>query len=221
MSVRDRVLGMVRRLSACTAVGVAMAGTAYVCAWYSMRDHRGYRGPHQRAFYTLRTLRTVLGEYQKEKGKYPEKLADLASAYPERVGVDDSGHVADPWGNPYQYRVEGESYTLFSLGRDGKRGGEGLDQDLDVRDMRPDDDPFFRLPDVGVPTLWQFTTAPSTGSVMITCALAGIFAFITCFTAQRAAGMGLPFRPIKLGMTLVACLVTAVFISAIHIPNNH
>ena len=40
----------------------------------------------------------------------------------------------DPWGRPYLYsspgRVNPESYDLYSLGRDGKPGGEGEDADL-------------------------------------------------------------------------------------------
>jgi len=39
----------------------------------------------------------------------------------------------DPWGNPYQYSVPGSNnqpFALYSLGADGKRGGEGYDADI-------------------------------------------------------------------------------------------
>lgn len=40
----------------------------------------------------------------------------------------------DPWNRPYHYispgRVNPESYDLYSLGRDGKPGGEGEDADI-------------------------------------------------------------------------------------------
>ena len=39
----------------------------------------------------------------------------------------------DPWGNPYQYSVPGsggQPFALYSLGADGKRGGEGFDADV-------------------------------------------------------------------------------------------
>lgn len=40
----------------------------------------------------------------------------------------------DPWGRPYVYLAPGkanpQSYDLYSLGRDGKPGGEGEDADL-------------------------------------------------------------------------------------------
>jgi len=36
----------------------------------------------------------------------------------------------DPWGRAYTYAITGSSYSLFSLGRDGKEGGEGEDRDI-------------------------------------------------------------------------------------------
>jgi len=42
----------------------------------------------------------------------------------------------DPWGNPYQYSPEpsgSQLYSLYSLGADGKPGGEGLDADVGHR----------------------------------------------------------------------------------------
>ena len=41
---------------------------------------------------------------------------------------------ADPWGKPYVYvspgRVNPQGYDLYSLGRDGREGGEGEDADV-------------------------------------------------------------------------------------------
>jgi general secretion pathway protein G len=45
----------------------------------------------------------------------------------------DEAVPADPWGNPYQYGVPGannQPIALYSLGADGKRGGEGVDADI-------------------------------------------------------------------------------------------
>jgi general secretion pathway protein G len=39
----------------------------------------------------------------------------------------------DPWGTPYQYSLpgaNGQPYSLYSLGADGKRGGENFDADV-------------------------------------------------------------------------------------------
>jgi len=42
--------------------------------------------------------------------------------------------IDDPWGNPYQYRSPGEhgskTYDVWSMGADGKSGGDGKDQDV-------------------------------------------------------------------------------------------
>lgn len=41
----------------------------------------------------------------------------------------------DPWGQPYQYSVpgaNGQPFALYSLGADGKRGGEGIDADVGI-----------------------------------------------------------------------------------------
>lgn len=41
----------------------------------------------------------------------------------------------DPWGNPYVYSLPGaggQAFALYSLGGDGKRGGEGTDADIGV-----------------------------------------------------------------------------------------
>jgi len=41
----------------------------------------------------------------------------------------------DPWGNPYLYSLpgaNGQPFALYSLGGDGKRGGEGTDADVGV-----------------------------------------------------------------------------------------
>lgn len=40
---------------------------------------------------------------------------------------------ADPWGNTYVYSLpgaNGQPFALYSLGADGKRGGEGTDADI-------------------------------------------------------------------------------------------
>ena len=42
--------------------------------------------------------------------------------------------ASDPWGRPYLYmspgRVNPTTYDLYTLGRDGKPGGEGEDADI-------------------------------------------------------------------------------------------
>ena len=45
----------------------------------------------------------------------------------------DEALPLDPWGNPYQYSLPGSAgqpFALYSLGADGKRGGENFDTDI-------------------------------------------------------------------------------------------
>ncbi|MBN1535009.1 MAG: type II secretion system protein GspG [Spirochaetes bacterium] len=48
-------------------------------------------------------------------------------------GLIKRSGLKDPWGNPYGYKSPGDSgepYMIWSLGADGKEGGEGYDKDL-------------------------------------------------------------------------------------------
>ncbi len=212
---RGRSLG--RRLLVSAVVGMAMAGTAYLCAWCTIGAAFG-QGGHLAAQIFLRTIRTGVEAYKKEHGRYPEKLADLKTDLLDQLRPPDSGDILDPWNNPYQYTVDGNSYTLRSFGRDGKRGGEGLDQDTDVRDLPRNNQGYVPLP---APTLWQFTFDCKTGGVMVACALGGVCAFIAGFVAWKPLRASPVRSAILLSMTLAACLVTAVFMSLLHIPSGH
>ena len=47
--------------------------------------------------------------------------------------------VKDPWGHDYVYVAPGSNgtpYDLLSLGADGQPGGQGLDADLSVRELK-------------------------------------------------------------------------------------
>lgn len=68
----------------------------------------------------------ALHAFQAEHGHYPAALTELAPAYLKRL-------PADPFGTQgtFQYHVRGKSYTLYSIGPDGKDdGGKVID---DVR----------------------------------------------------------------------------------------
>ncbi len=84
----------------------------------------------------LETLRLDIGRFPTES----EGLALLNTAPTDgalknlwRGPYLDEDLPKDPWGNPYQYSrpgTNGQPFALYSLGADGKRGGEGLDADL-------------------------------------------------------------------------------------------
>lgn len=90
----------------------------------------------------LKTVATALRMYRLDNGDYPTTEQGLSAlverptappaprAYPAEPYLPELPQ--DPWGRDYVYRSPGQggSYDLFSLGKDGEEGGEGLDADL-------------------------------------------------------------------------------------------
>ncbi len=90
----------------------------------------------------LRTIAASLEMYRLDNRSYPTETQGLGalSQRPSEPPVPPNwvagGYLpqvpADPWGNPYDYRVDGgdAGYTVISLGADGVPGGDGVDADL-------------------------------------------------------------------------------------------
>ncbi len=90
----------------------------------------------------VRGLESALDQYRLDMLAYPsteEGLDALVSVPAGHARTDryrEGGYVRrlpeDPWGNAYQYVIPGENgaFDLYSLGADGRVGGEGLDADL-------------------------------------------------------------------------------------------
>ncbi len=85
-------------------------------------------------------LAGVLDLYRLETGTYPSQEEGLAILYDEPVNaanwngpyIRNRDSLTDPWGNPYGYRYPGEhgEFDLYSLGADGREGGDGENQDI-------------------------------------------------------------------------------------------
>lgn len=85
----------------------------------------------------MQVLTTALDSYRLDIGYYPENLNQLLTSddeswdgpyFPQAI-------PQDPWKNDYQYsrtnnEQTGEGFSLKSLGRDKKVGGEGEDADV-------------------------------------------------------------------------------------------
>lgn len=93
----------------------------------------------------VKILRGAVENLRLDVGRYPtpeESLSVLAKAPQEpalagrwRGPYLDGAMPQDPWNNPYQYAVpgaDGQPFALFSLGADGKLGGEGDARDIGV-----------------------------------------------------------------------------------------
>lgn len=93
----------------------------------------------QKARTDIATLEQALDAYRLDMREYPSSeagLQALVTAPREAGNYREGGYIRrlpdDPWGNPYQYAYPGRNGMLdiYSLGRDGREGGEGLDADI-------------------------------------------------------------------------------------------
>jgi len=93
----------------------------------------------------IKMLRGSLETFRLDVGRFPTPAEGLAvlnqPPTEERARTHwrgpylDQDVPLDPWNNPYQYSVPGtnkQAFALYSLGGDGKRGGEGTDADIGV-----------------------------------------------------------------------------------------
>jgi general secretion pathway protein G len=83
----------------------------------------------------MQLLGAAIDTYRLDNDEFPESLDNLVT----KTGRYWDGPYLpkdvpnDPWDNPYFYERTGKGYTLQSLGRDGKQGGEDLDEDIIYR----------------------------------------------------------------------------------------
>jgi general secretion pathway protein G len=90
-------------------------------------------------------LRGAIENFRLDVGRYPttqEGLAvlitkpiDTTIAARGRGPYTDGDVPMDPWKNPYQYSLpgsNGQPFALYSMGSDGKRGGEGDAADIGI-----------------------------------------------------------------------------------------
>jgi len=96
---------------------------------------------------TPRTVRDIdiigwaLDEYESaNRGRYPDHLEELVTPDANgRTFLDGTRVPRDPWGREYRYEPPGEAHAeprVYSLGRDGRPGGRGEDEDIDSLEIR-------------------------------------------------------------------------------------
>lgn len=89
-----------------------------------------------RAKQDVRAIENALLLYKLDNFNYPTSLQDLVQKPSAAPNWKQGGYLErlpkDPWGTNYQYRNPGErgSVDIYSLGADGKAGGNGVDKDV-------------------------------------------------------------------------------------------
>ncbi|KAA0874389.1 type II secretion system major pseudopilin GspG [Nitrincola tapanii] len=101
------------------------------------------RAKVQTAETQISMIRGALHAFRLDVGRFPTEAEGLnalvrapsderVSAFWEGPYLDGSVPL-DPWNRPYEYSLQAsatERFSLYSLGADGQRGGEGLDADI-------------------------------------------------------------------------------------------
>lgn len=79
----------------------------------------------------IKQFDTALVAYKIKFKKFPEDLGALISPPSGEPIMNAKELPLDPWGNPYQYQLEGSrKYVIISLGADGAAGGTDVDADI-------------------------------------------------------------------------------------------
>jgi general secretion pathway protein G len=89
----------------------------------------------------ISTIESALKMYRLDNGDYPttaqglKALTEKTTTPPLPATFPQGGYLSAPaldgWGKPFEYTSEGGAFTIRSLGKDGKVGGEGVDADID------------------------------------------------------------------------------------------
>lgn len=94
----------------------------------------------------LQSVGNALDLYKLDNYSYPstdqslQALVSKPSGYPEASNWNPAGYLKkiplDPWGKEYLYLSPGaeQDFDLFSLGADGREGGEGNNADISIWD---------------------------------------------------------------------------------------
>ncbi|MEA2779987.1 MAG: ral secretion pathway protein [Rhodospirillaceae bacterium] len=94
----------------------------------------------QTAKLQIQKLSGILDIYHLDVGRYPAQETGIEALAQRPAELDNwngpyvkkQEELNDPWGHIYIYRSPGQhgDYDLYSLGADGKEGGEGEDRDV-------------------------------------------------------------------------------------------
>jgi general secretion pathway protein G len=124
---------LVSRISVLTVIAFGLA----IVVGIRVERIRLSRARYTEARAQIAELREALRRYQADYGYYPQGLSELGEYYSDgrrQLGGSEidpgmlfprrpiaSPQPTDPWGNPYFYQSDGDTYELKSLGPNGFR----------------------------------------------------------------------------------------------------
>lgn len=86
----------------------------------------------------LSEMHKSLIEFKKDCGRLPNENTGLRALIENKESCDKWGGpylkklLTDPWGNPYFYQIKDGIVCIGTNGADGKPGGTGNDQDIEM-----------------------------------------------------------------------------------------
>ncbi len=159
--------------------------------------------------YKMGSLKREIRIYKsKHQGKAPTTLAEVARQTTE---------LKDGWGRLFLYEHTENNEIIKTLGRDGKPGGVGLDEDFTSENMQ-----------VGYPTLGQVfqgtgeSEADSWVRACWTCCfLNGLFWSLALLFSKEEEVKNKALNNVGLLIVFVVTVLGAVFMAALDVPTGH
>lgn len=207
--------GRVKTVLLALLIGTCVFSTAYLAAWLGVRDISAFTGRHWQTRFILREMHDAIEQHHKDTGVLPT-TPDAVAAIKELVfETAENGRVLDRWGNPIAYSQTGDSFDLWSYGRDGQPGGVGLDGDIHsgVRDYGD-----------SLATLRQFAFELNTTGIFGACVASGLLAMALFYFLSRKlksetnAAVGVLS---SVFVTLIFSLFVAAGLVVLSIPSGH
>ena len=209
---------LLARIIIASLVGLAIAFVSVYVAWKGLADGLGLNG---RQIYTQVDLEVIgrsIRMYHDQTGALPTTLQDLNTLHDTRVTATDDGKVVDGWGRPFDFKTDGTSFSVTSLGRDAKPGGVGLDCDMSITDNSA------VATARSFPALSQFIFDMPTAGIIASCLVSGAMAFVLTFMLVQtppATPKGIAAAGLKITLTAIGALIAAAIMAILHIPVGH
>ncbi len=110
-------------------------------------DHvRTKADPRAKTASAMRTVAVALERHRLRTKAYPRALAGLLEGRPARQVRAMRAAMLDGWDRPLCYKPAEQSFSLSSLGEDGRPGGTGAAADMDFKEQPPLDSKEVKPP---------------------------------------------------------------------------
>lgn len=114
---------------------LGILGTIMAMVMSRINDSRN-RAKVKEAQLAMNSWSEAINMYYNDCGKYPASIENLTQEDADCKNWEPGAYAKlktkDPWGTELQYSLEGNSYSLKSLGQDKKEGGTGSDSDIEA-----------------------------------------------------------------------------------------